>query len=145
MAAHDDGPAAQVVRAVHAAFNDRDRDRFLGCLAEDAVWNVEGNNPMAGSYLGREAAWERYFAPLWPSPARVEDDEIVVHGEHVVAFAEAVHDFGEGPRGWKTVEVFRVVDGHVSERSAFTTGQEELDRFLTRGCAAGSDAADLAG
>lgn len=132
----DAGSGAALVRRLHQAFNDRDRDAFLACLAEDVTWHVEGDNPSAGTYAGRGPAWEEHFGPLWPSPARVRDDEVVEHGEHVVALGEVLHNFGDGERAWRTVEVFRVADGHVAQRQAFTTGQDELDHLLTRGCPA---------
>lgn len=143
MTASADGSGPQIVRALHEAYNDRDRDAFLGYLADDVVWNVGGSSPMAGAYRGREAAWQRYFEPLWLAPARIVDGEVVTHGEHVVAFAEERHNFGDGERAYPTVEVVRLRDGKVAERWAFTTGQDELDTFLARGCAAEADAADV--
>lgn len=128
-----------VVRTLHRAFNDRDRDALLGCLADDVTWHVEGNHPMAGTYEGAEALWEGHFGPLWASPQRFEDHEVNDHGDHVVALAEVFHNFGEGERGYETVEVFRVDDGRVAERWAFTSGQQELDAFITRGCAAAAE------
>lgn len=142
---HDDGSGEQVVRALHEAFNNRDQDAFLGYLAEDVTWHVEGDSPLAGAYKGRDGAWDAYFGPLWASPARYEDGEIIGHGEHVVALAEMIHNFGDGERGWKTVEVLRVADGKVTERLGRTSGQADLDSFLIRGCAADPDAADLPG
>lgn len=143
MTGNDDGSGAQVVRALHEAYNDRDRDRFLGCLAEDVIWHVEGDHPMAGPFHGRARVWEGHFEPLWPSPARFEDREVVAHGEHVVALAEVIHDFGDGQTAYDTVEILRVDAGKVSERWAFTSGQRELDRFFTRGCAADPEAEGL--
>lgn len=136
MNSSDGGSGAAVVRRLHQAFNDRDRDAFLGCLAEDVVWHVEGQGPSAGTYTGREPLWEQHYGPLWASPAQVREDQVIDHGEHVVVVGEEVHNFGDGERGWKTVEVFRLADGHVAERHAFTSDQAELDRLLMRGCPA---------
>lgn len=143
MTRRDEDSGVGVVRALHDAFNDRDEERFLGCLAEDVVWQVEGDHPLAGVYEGRDRVWEEYFGPLWASPARYGDGSILAHGDHVVSLTEALHNFGEGERAWKTVEVFRVADGAVTERWARTSAQEELDAFLTRGCAMDPEAADL--
>lgn len=137
----DDG--VQIVRDLHDAFNARDREGFLALLADDVVWHVEGENPMAGVYHGRDGAWEAYFGPLWASPQRYRDGQVLRHGEHVVALAEVVHNFGEGERAWETVEVLRVVDGRVTQRWATTSGQRDIDSFMTRGCAADVEAADL--
>lgn len=143
MTAQDSDSDPQVVRALHQAYNDRDRDAFLRLLADDVVWNVEGASPLAGAYQGRDTAWERYFEPLWPAPARFVDHDVVAHGDHVVAFGAQVHNFGEGERSYPSVEVVRLRNGKVAERWGFTTGQDELDVFLARGCAADAETADL--
>lgn len=134
---------AQIVRALHDAFNARDRETFLGCLADDVAWQVEGDHPLARTYTGRDGAWDAYFGPLWASPQRYREGQVISHGEHVVALAEVVHNFGEGERSWKTVEVLRVSHGRVTHRWATTSGQAEIDVFLTRGCAAALEAPDL--
>lgn len=131
-----DPDSAEVVRRLHRAFNDRDRDALLACLAEDACWHVAGENPSSGTHEGRDAIWADVFEPLWPSPAQVDEHDVVVHGDHAVAFGAEVHDFGDGPQTWPTVEVLALRDGRVTERVAFTSGQAELDAFLIRGCAA---------
>lgn len=136
MEGDENGAGAAVVRRLHEAFNARDREALLGCLTEDVLWHVAGDHPLAGTYTGRSDLWERFLEPLWPSPARIEGEDVREHGEHVVALEAAIHNFGEGERSWETVEVFRVEGGRVVERTEFTSGQAELDRFLTRGCAA---------
>ncbi len=145
MGGYENGTGAEVVRAVHRAFNDRDRDALLGCLAQDVSWHVAGDEPLAGSYEGRSGLWEGYLEAMWPSPARVEDRDVREQGEYVVAFATAIHNFGEGEQSWETVEVFRLDGGRVVERWEFTSDQAELDRFLTRGCAAGAGISESAG
>ncbi len=131
-----DDSSTGLVRRSHQAFNDRDREAFLGSLAEDVVWHVAGEHPLAGTYAGRAALWEGFMDPMWASPARVEDRDVFEHGDHVVAVGDAIHDFGEGQARFATVEVFRVDGGRLAERWEFTSRQAELDRFLTRGCAA---------
>lgn len=135
-----EGTGAELVRRLHEAFNRRDRDGLLGCLAEDVVWEVAGEHPLAGTFEGRSALWQESLEPLWESPARVEDHQLLEHGEHVVALVEWIHNFGDGERGWKGVEVLRLANGQVAERREFTSHQEELDRLFARGCAADAEA-----
>jgi ketosteroid isomerase-like protein len=127
---------AGLVRSLHRAFNERERDAFLDCLAEDVVWHVAGRHPLAGRYEGCVSLWDGFMGPMWASPARVEDRELLEHGDHVVAIGDAVHDFGQGQRRFATVEVLRLEGDHVAERWEFTSNQPELDRLLTRGCEA---------
>jgi ketosteroid isomerase-like protein len=131
-----DESRAGIVRKSHQAFNERDRDALLSCLAEDVVWHVGGEHPMAGSYEGTDSLWEGFMGPMWASPARVEDHEVRVHGDYVLALGEAVHDFGAGEQRFETVEILRLEEGRIIERWEFTSGQDELDRFFIRGCAA---------
>ncbi|HWC87136.1 MAG TPA: nuclear transport factor 2 family protein [Solirubrobacteraceae bacterium] len=135
----DDEHRTEVVRRSHEAFNERDRDGFLGSLAHDVVWHVPGRHPLAGTYHGRESVWADFMDPMWASPARVEDEQILVRGDHVVALGHSVHNFGAGEQHFETVEVLRVEDGRVAERWEFTSGQAELDTFFTRGCAAAAE------
>ncbi|HWB71880.1 MAG TPA: nuclear transport factor 2 family protein [Egibacteraceae bacterium] len=136
MTGHDNETGAEVVRKLHQAFNGRDRDTLLGCLAEDVAWHVEGDHLVAGTYQGRDGLWEGFMGPMWASPARVQDHDVLDHGQHVVALEDVFHDFGEGEQRWKTVEVFRLENGRVVERWGFTSHQAELDRLFARGCAA---------
>lgn len=145
MVRDEEATGARVVRTLHQAFNNRDRDALLGCLAQDVSWHVAGDHPLAGTYEGRSGLWEGFFDPMWPSPARVECNDVREHGEYMVAFETAIHNFGEGERSWETVEVFRLDGGRVVERWEFTSGQAELDRFLTRGCAAAAGTSESAG
>lgn len=128
----------EIVRKLHEAFNARDRDALLALLAEDVRWHLPGPHSPAGGFAGRQAVWDGVFAPLWASPARLEDRQIVEHGEHVVAFVEWFHNFGEGERGWKAVEVLRLAGGLVVERHEHMSHQEELARLFERGCVADS-------
>jgi ketosteroid isomerase-like protein len=132
----EDDDRARVVRRLHQAFNERERAAMLECLAEGVVWQVAGDHPLAGTYEGRDRLWEDYLEPMWASPARIEDVAVRGHGEYVIAAGYAVHDFGEGEQRFETVEVLRLEDGRVIERSEFTSGQAEVDRLITRGCAA---------
>ncbi len=147
MTDHDERPGAEVVRKLHDAFNRRDREGLLACLSVDVRWQIAGEHPLAGDLQGRDVLWEAHFEPLWQSPARVEDRDLLEHGEHVVALVEWFHNFGEGERGWKGVEVLRLVNGRVAERSELMSNQAELDRLFIRGCAAAgiSASADRAG
>jgi ketosteroid isomerase-like protein len=138
MAGCDQDTGTGVVRRLHEAFNERDRDALLRCLSEDVAWQVAGSHPLAGNYEGRNHLWDAFFEPMWPSPARIEDHDILEHGEYVIALEAAIHNFGEGEQSWETAEVFRLEGGRVVERREFTSRQPELDRLLTRGCAAGA-------
>ena len=130
---------AGVVARLHDAWNRRNREALLACLADDVVWHVEGDNPSAGVYEGRQRVWDAVFDPLWASPARIHDDDLLEHGEHVIALQRAIHNFGDGERTWQAVEVLRIAGDRVAERWEFTSDRASLDELLVRGCAAAID------
>lgn len=125
--AHD---PARLLREGHAAFNDRDRDRLLEKIADDVTWHSPGDSPLAGTYNSREELWDRFFAPAWEAPLRVEDHEVIGTDEHAVALFDLVVSSGDGEKRWKSVEIGRVVNGKLVERWSFTDRQGELDQFL---------------
>lgn len=128
-----------LVARMHDAYNRRDREALLACLADDVVWQVEGDNEAAGVYQGRDRVWAEVFDPLWASPASVHDDELLEHGEHVISLQRAHHNFGDGERTWQAVEILRIAAGRVVGRWEFTSDRASLDALLRRGCAAAPD------
>lgn len=122
-------PADQL-RAGHAAFNERSRDRLLQLLSAKVTWHEPGQSPLAGTHEGRDEVWERFFAPGWEAPLRVEDREILSTDEYAVAVSELVIGDGAEARRWPFIEVVRVVDGELRERWAYTDRQAELDEVF---------------
>lgn len=124
---------SNVLSRLHRAFNERDAEAARGLLAEDVVWHVPGRHPMAGTMTGRDQVWERYLAPIWDSPARVEDHAGLHHPahDHVAVLHEVVHDFGDGERRLRGLEVARVRGGQVAERWEFEQDQEQVDALIT--------------
>lgn len=125
----------QIVTTLHEAFNQRDRDALLATLSEDVVWHVPGNDAPADGFAGRQAVWEEVFEPLWLSPARLREHEVIEHGEHAVALTEWLHNFGDGEQRFESVEVLRLADGLIVERHEHISRHEELNRLFARGCA----------
>lgn len=125
----DDRSRVQVLEAAHEAANARDRERLLAHLAEDVVWHGSGTGPLAGTHRGREAVWEHVLAPLLAAPVRIEDREVVEDGTYAVAFLDLVFDLGGDERRWKAIEVARIEQGLIVERSSFLSQQEEFDHF----------------
>lgn len=61
----DDHPNAAAYRRTVDAFRNRDLDTVASLVAEDVVWHVPGDHPLAGDYVGRERLLE-FFAKLGP-------------------------------------------------------------------------------
>lgn len=68
-----------VLTRLHHAFNDRDAETLRALLAEDVIWHIPGDHPMAGTYEGREAMWEGFAARMrfkGVEVARVRDGQV---------------------------------------------------------------------
>jgi ketosteroid isomerase-like protein len=140
MTSHDDEGGAHLLREAYRAFKERDRETILSLIAEDAKWHVFGESSLAGTVEGREAVWERFFAPMWDTQTLPEIHDILESDDHVVALGEVAFDLPDGERRFKSVEVYHYADGQLTERWFFTDRRAELDEVLDRitGAAAGS-------
>ena len=125
--------ASNVLTRLHRAFNERDAETALALVADDVVWHVSGNHPVAGTYRGREQVWERYMAPFWSTPAHLVDHAALTHPDHrlVAVLHEVVHDFGEGEVRLGGIEVARTADGQIAERWEYEEDQALADRLIT--------------
>ena len=120
----------QLLRKGHEAFNDRDRDALLGLIADDAAWNVPGDNPMSGTYRGRDQIWENVFAPMWDAPLRIETHEVISTNKHVTARVELVANLGGEERRFELFETARFEDGKLIGRWSFIDDQSAVDQFI---------------
>jgi ketosteroid isomerase-like protein len=130
MTSHGNDDGARILREGHRAFNDRDREALMEVIAEDVTWHVRGNSPITGTLHGRDEVWERFFAPFWEAPARVEDHDILASDEHVAALSEIVFDLPDGERRWEAVEVCHFDDGRITERWLSVDRRAEVDAFI---------------
>ena len=117
-------------RAYQRAFEERDRQALLNLIAEDAQWHVFGDSAFAGTVRGRDAIWEKFFAPQWDTPRQLQIHDVLDNGEHVVALGEVGFSGANGEVRFKTVEVYHHEDGLLTERWFFVDRRQELDRLL---------------
>ena len=51
---------AELVRRGYEAFNAGDMETLTGLFDENASWHSPGRSPIAGDYVGRDAAFEQF-------------------------------------------------------------------------------------
>jgi uncharacterized protein len=136
------GEDRSVLSRLHQAFNERDAETARGLLATDIVWHVPGNHPMAGVHRGRDV-WDASVAPIWSTPARVEEHALLQHPDHAheAVLLDLVHDLGDGELRLRTLEVARITNGLIVEWWEFPEDQAKVDR-LTTALAAGEAASE---
>lgn len=126
------------VKAVVEEFLTRQREMYAGgdlaasaeLLAEDVVWHVPGNSPIAGNYRGRDAVME-YFRRRRELAGRAMT--MVKHGdayheEALVQLADGYGALGGRDVAWRTAGVYRVGDGRIAEAWLIPLDHEHFDR-----------------
>jgi ketosteroid isomerase-like protein len=104
-------------------------DELRAFLAPDVRWTVPGRSPIAGDHRGVEEALA-YFRDRRARAAatmRVIEREVLTAGDIVVRFADGEAELGGELRRWRTVGVFRVADGRITECRLLPFDQYEFD------------------
>ena len=103
----------------------------MECLAEDVVWRYPGRNPLSREYRGKEdvAGFFRSLRELTEGNFSSETERIMV--DETAAF---VHELPHGTiKGksleWRTVLMFQLRGGKISEAEVFQNVQHELDEW----------------
>lgn len=125
-------PNAALIKRGIEAFNQGNPGVLMGLIADDAVFYVPGNSPIAGEYRGKEAigGFFRHMGQLSGGSQRIDLKALLTGGdEHVVAVWTA-HGRRqgleyEGQAGW----IFRIRDGQVIEGRNLQEDQDEIDAF----------------
>jgi ketosteroid isomerase-like protein len=125
----------QVVRNLFAAIGRGDEAAIRRLLADDVVYYIAGHHQFAGEYRGQDAVLElrdRQRAHLTGRPQSVEQlIDLGTSDEHVfVCFQGRAESPRTGkPLNWRTVTVYRVRDGRVTERRTHLDNVDDWDDF----------------
>ncbi len=100
-------------------------------LAEDIVWHVPGESPIAGEHRGVEAVLE-YFAKrrkLAKATMEMHPGEVLADAEAVVQLVDGTACFDGEEIGWRTVGVYRIEAGRVREVWLVPLDLDRFDRI----------------
>ncbi len=111
----DDHPNAAAYRRTVDAFRNRDLDTVASLVAEDVVWHVPGDHPLAGDYVGRERLLE-FFAKLGPLGFMLREHDVFADDDHVCALSYIGARRGAWEVETKVVSIFHYRDGQQTER-----------------------------
>lgn len=117
----------------YEAFAAGDMDTLRDLFADDILWHVPGNNPLAGDYKGRDEVFG-FFARVAQETGgtfRLELHDVLSNDEHAVALARVSGErAGKRLDGQPNVHVYHVNDeGKVIEFWGFSQDSSKIDEF----------------
>ncbi len=97
------------------AFRERDFDTIASLIAEDVVWHLPGEHPLAGDWEGRDRLFQ-LLAKLGPLGFTIREHDVFADDDHVCAlsYIGARRDGLEVET--RVVSVFHYRDGRQTER-----------------------------
>ena len=131
-------PHAQLIRDFHERQNrfyaGGDQAPVRAMLADDVVWHVPGNSPIAGEHRGRDTVL-RYFAKrrqLADATFRIDVRGVLADDERAVILAAGEVEQDGERLAWGTVAIFRLADGRIAECWVVPYDQEAFDEIWSR-------------
>lgn len=111
----DDHPNVLAYIKTVEAFRHGDLDAVASLIAEDVVWHVPGDHPLAGEYEGRKRLLE-FLARLGPLGFTIREHDVFADDEHLCALS-FIGAHREGLEvETRVVSVFHFRDGRQTER-----------------------------
>ena len=105
------------------AFNRRDREGIMGCLAEDVVWEIPRTHLGAGHAVGKEAFAEEALKS--PPGTVTKTTRLVEEGDVVVAEGAVATRTPDGqPFNLIFCDVFVMRDGKISRLTSYLAQRE---------------------
>lgn len=121
----------ELLRKGYAAFIEGDLAAIRELFAEDIVWHEPGNNPLSGTYKGRDEVFGflAQVVTLSEGTFSLEVHDILANDTHGVAILSANATRNGMSYNGRSVDVAHIVDGKVVEFWAFLDDQAAADAF----------------
>ena len=121
----------QVLQAYSVAWLAGDLDVVLGSYHDDIELHYMGTSPLAGTHVGRDAAFAALGQASLRTSRRLIAVEDVLVGESLGALI-AVEDLGDPPRRVRRVLLYRVEDAKLRECWLFDEDQRFIDMLWSK-------------
>jgi uncharacterized protein len=124
-------PNVTLLRTGYAAFAKGDLDRIRELFTPDVVHRVPGRSPLAGDYRTEEEILEFYtrLFELSDGTYRSEPYAFMATDDYGVALVETHADRAGRTLDDRGAEIFRIVDGKISEIRCLPGDQYAQDEF----------------
>jgi ketosteroid isomerase-like protein len=123
---------ADVVRRLYRAVADRDFIVVESCFAEDVVWHLPGESPIAGDHHGWSQIRDNFMAKLGPLSGgtfRADLVDVAIGDLFVVAVQHATAAYAGKSLDITACQLITVRDGLIHEVRGHYSDQEALDAF----------------
>jgi uncharacterized protein len=124
-------PNEELVRKGYAAFLGGDLAALNDLFAEDIVWHAPGRNQIAGDFRGKDEVFG-VFAKVFELTGgtfSLEIHDVLADDEHAVVLARATAEREGRKLDDKSVQVFHITDGKVTEQWLHPGDQYAADEF----------------
>lgn len=124
-------PNEELLRKGYAAFENADLDTIRELFAEDAVVHTLGNNPLSGTFKGRDEVFGflAQLITLSEGTYKIELHDVLANDNHVVGLGIATATRGSKSIRYHQVATYHVRDGQVVEAWYVAEDQYAEDEF----------------
>ena len=123
---------AAVVRQLTAALATRDAATISSLLSDDIVYHFPGDNPLAGTFHGREAVMGFFRSFRAHLDARPENDthDVLSSEAHGSDLSTVSATRGGRHHSWRVIRIYHFTEDRISEIFVTVDDQAALDAFL---------------
>jgi ketosteroid isomerase-like protein len=121
-----------VVRRLYEAIADRDFVAAASCFAENVVWHLPGDSPIAGNHHGWSQIRDNFMAKLGPLSGgtfRADLVDVAVGEQFIVAVQHATASYRGKSLDITACQLITVRGGLIHEVRGHYSDQEALDTF----------------
>ncbi len=125
-------PNATLIRNGYAAFATGDMATLDALFADDLVWLVAGNSPLAGTYTGKADVFGKFFAGLAERSGgslSITVETVVADDEHVAVLCHHTGAHAGRTLDAHDIDVFTIRDGRVTEVRSTSFDPYATDAF----------------
>jgi ketosteroid isomerase-like protein len=124
---------ADVVRRLTQALSTRDTEAVAGLLADDVVYHFPGNNPLSGTYRGRDEvmAFFHRFPTMLDGPPTVETHDVLASEAHGADLSELSAERGGRRHAWRAIRIYHLAEDRIAEVFVTIDDQGAFDAFLS--------------
>ena len=122
----------EIARKATQALSKGDMQTFIGLHNDDVVLHFPGRGPLAGDYKGKDGLVRLFQKQMemLDSPPQIENHDILASDDHVAALVTVRAERDDRRAEWKSIDLFHVRDGRLSEHWVHEVDQGAVDRFF---------------